>query len=213
MAVSSALELSAEGLSLADIAVFYRTHAQSRVFEEALRALNVPYRVVGGMRFYERAEIKDLLAYLRVIHNPDDDVSLLRILNTPPRGIGKTTIERVLDAAATRGASLWRCLKDPPENVSTAPRKKLKVFCALMAELMGTEERRPSRLAAEVLECTDYLAVLQDEDNAEADARIENVRELLGTMEDFETGGRAAYPAGVSRAGQSRDDRGPWRQR
>ena len=99
-------ELSSQGHSLSDVAVFYRTHAQSRVIEEALRGANIPYRIVGGMRFYDRAEVKDLLAYLRVITNPADDMSLLRIINTPARGIGKTTITRLLDLAAERGMGL-----------------------------------------------------------------------------------------------------------
>jgi DNA helicase-2/ATP-dependent DNA helicase PcrA len=96
-------ELLSQGHRLADVAVFYRTHAQSRVIEESLRSANIGYRIVGGMRFYDRAEVKDLLGYLRVMINPADDMSLLRIINTPSRGIGKTTITRLLDLAAEQG--------------------------------------------------------------------------------------------------------------
>ncbi|HXU80093.1 MAG TPA: UvrD-helicase domain-containing protein, partial [Polyangia bacterium] len=94
-----------------DVAVFYRTNGQSRVLEEALRAHNLPYVVVGGTRFYDRAEVKDLIAYLRVIQNPDDGVGLLRIINTPPRGIGDATVERVAALAAARGLSMTRALE------------------------------------------------------------------------------------------------------
>src|SRR5690606_12254269 len=108
----AALELRAAGHTLSEIAVFYRTHAQSRVLEEALRANNLPYRIVGGMRFYDRAEVKDVLAYLRVLQNPEDDISLLRIINTPTRGIGKTSIERLLLAASQQGRGLYHELCD-----------------------------------------------------------------------------------------------------
>ncbi|HEY8429960.1 MAG TPA: UvrD-helicase domain-containing protein, partial [Sandaracinaceae bacterium] len=100
LVVGAVKALVAAGRSLDEIVVFYRIHAQSRVFEEALRAENVPYRVVGGVRFYDRAEIKDMLAYLRLVSNPSDDVSLLRVINTPARGIGKKTIDGLLDRAA-----------------------------------------------------------------------------------------------------------------
>ena len=93
-------EMGRDGYGLSDMVVFYRMHAMSRVLEEALRRAGIGYRVVGGVRFYDRAEVKDLLAYLRLLVRPEDDVSLLRVLNTPPRGIGKTTVERLLDAAA-----------------------------------------------------------------------------------------------------------------
>jgi DNA helicase-2/ATP-dependent DNA helicase PcrA len=93
------------GVRREEIAVFYRIHAQSRPLEEALRVENVPYAIVGGLRFYDRAEVKDLLAYLRLMLNPNDDVSLLRVINTPPRKIGKTTIDRVV-AHAGRGEHL-----------------------------------------------------------------------------------------------------------
>src|SRR5690606_12324249 len=110
MVVRGAEELRGLGQSLADMAVFYRIHAQSRVLEEALRRANVPYRIVGGARFYERAEIKDVLAYLRLLHNPTDDVCLQRILNVPARGIGKTTEERLLAHAARTGTGAWDAL-------------------------------------------------------------------------------------------------------
>jgi DNA helicase-2/ATP-dependent DNA helicase PcrA len=173
-----------------DLAVLYRTHALSRVIEEGLRFANLPYRVVGGLRFYDRAEVKDLLAYLRVIANPDDDVSLLRIVNTPPRGIGKTTIDRLLDSAARAGGSVWQALSladDDPAH-SAAARKSLERFGGLLTTLrkMAAEGSGPALLAKTVLDQTGYAQVLREEDSAEADARLENLQEVLGSMMEFE---------------------------
>ena len=123
-------ELSSQGHRLSDVAVFYRTHAQSRVIEESLRSGNIGYRIVGGMRFYDRAEVKDLLAYLRVMTNPADDMSLLRIINTPSRGIGKSTITRLLDLAAQYGQGLTDLLDDDGTltQFGSAARKRLGAF-------------------------------------------------------------------------------------
>ena len=173
-----------------ELALLYRTHAQSRVFEEALRFANIPYRVVGGLRFYDRAEVKDLLAYLRVVHNPDDDVSLLRIINTPARGIGKTTVERLLEDASRRGGSVWNALQeaghDPVHNAGA--RKSLEKFAGLLKVLreLASEGAGPAVLGRTVIEQTGYSQVLRAEDNAEADARIENLEEVLGSMVEFE---------------------------
>jgi DNA helicase-2/ATP-dependent DNA helicase PcrA len=178
------------GYARRDLALLYRTHAQSRVFEEALRFANLPYRVIGGLRFYDRAEIKDLLAYLRVVHNTDDDVSLLRIINTPVRGIGKTTIERLLEDASRRGGSVWKALceagDDPLHNAGA--RKALERFRGLIVALreLAADGGGPAVLARTVLEQTGYTQALRTEDNAEADARIENLQEVVGSMVEFE---------------------------
>jgi DNA helicase-2/ATP-dependent DNA helicase PcrA len=173
-----------------ELALLYRTHAQSRVIEEALRFADMPYRVVGGLRFYDRAEVKDLLCYLRAVHNPDDDVSLLRIINTPARGIGKTTIERLLDTAATSGKSVWSALTDIEADPaqSSAARKSLLRFRELIEMLrqMVSEGHGPADLARSVLEQTGYAQTLKDEDSVEADARLENLQEVLGSMVEFE---------------------------
>ncbi len=178
------------GYARREVALLYRTHAQSRVFEEGLRYSELPYRVIGGVRFYDRAEVKDLLAYLRVVHNPDDDVSLLRIINTPTRGIGKTTITRLLDAAAREGVSVWKALQaaDSDPNQSSSAKKALGRFRALMGTLRELAEQGegPARIAEVALDETGYLAVLQDEDTAEADARVDNLREVVGSMFEFE---------------------------
>jgi DNA helicase-2/ATP-dependent DNA helicase PcrA len=182
LVVAAARELRQSDRPLADLAVFYRIHAQSRVIEEALRAANVPYRVVGGVRFYDRAEVKDLLAYLRVLANPEDDVSLLRILNVPTRGIGKTTIDRLLDLAASRGSSVWAAIQSGAEEKGALAR-----FVALI-EGLRTErsELTLSELATRILDVTGYEALLRKEDNPEADARLENLAELVGSMREFE---------------------------
>jgi len=182
-------ELLSSGESLSDIALLYRIHAQSRVFEEALRAANLAYRVFGGTRFYDRAEVKDVLAYLRVLHNPDDDVSLLRIINTPTRGIGKTTIDQLLDIAAVRGVSVWSVVMAARTlELGTAARKKLGQFADMMTALVHSKEAdpRPSHLTQQILDRTGYTDSLKLEDTAEADARVENLDELLGSMQEFE---------------------------
>jgi DNA helicase II / ATP-dependent DNA helicase PcrA len=188
--VNLVLEALAQGSKRSEVALLYRTHAQSRVFEEALRAANLPYRVVGGIRFYDRAEVKDLLAYLRVLQNPDDDVSLLRIINTPTRGIGKTTIDRLLEAAARAGQSVWNTLgqaeSDPAHGA--AAQKKLAGFLELIAGLQqkAAALAKPAALIESVLEQTEYVELLRAENTAEADAKLENIRELVGSVREFE---------------------------
>jgi DNA helicase-2/ATP-dependent DNA helicase PcrA len=178
------------GLARSEIALLYRIHAQSRVFEEALRYFNLPYRVVGGLRFYDRAEVKDLLAYLRVVANPQDDVSMLRIINTPARGIGKTAVTRLTDAASRAGTSVWEALRQVEQDgaQASAARGALLRFREL---LMGLQKRAAggepsSQLAQGVLDETGYETVLAQEDTAEADARRENLREMIGSMKELE---------------------------
>jgi DNA helicase-2/ATP-dependent DNA helicase PcrA len=171
-----------------DIALLYRKHSQSRVFEEQLRRVNMPYRVIGGLRFYDRAEVKDLLAYLRAVHNPDDDVSVMRIINKPARGIGKTTVERLVDSASRAGTSVHAALLAACEDDSqpAAMRKKLQAFAQLLAALRASAALGPSRLSRQVLDTTGYLAELRSEDTVEADSRIENILEVLVSMEQYE---------------------------
>ena len=195
LVVRGARELSSQGHSLSDVAVFYRTHAQSRVIEEALRGANIPYRIVGGMRFYDRAEVKDLLAYLRVITNPADDMSLLRIINTPARGIGKTTITRLLDLAAERGVGLSRLLdEDTLDQFGSAARRRLTGFRELMSELreFALSGAPLGEIGADVVNKTGYADVLRHDDTPEADARFQNVQELVASMDEFERENRDA---------------------
>ena len=183
-------ELLTQGHRLCDLAIFYRTHAQSRVIEEALRAANVGYRIVGGMRFYDRAEVKDVLAYLRVLSNPADDMSLLRIINTPSRGIGKTTITHLLDMAAEQGRGLSEMLEDPDVLAQFGPaaRKRLGGFQRLMAGLRDFAGSGPplGEIGAEVVNASGYADRLRDDDSPEADARFQNLQELVASMDEVQ---------------------------
>ena len=182
-------ELLMQDYDLSDMAVFYRTHAQSRVIEESLRAANVPYRIVGGMRFYDRAEIKDLLSYLRAAVNPADDMSLLRVINTPARGIGKTTITRLLDLAAQRGEGVWAVLQDDGiSRFASAAQKRLAAFVGLIRDLQTTVSSRAplGEIGAELAEKTGYAQMLRDDDSPEAEARFQNVQELVASMDEFD---------------------------
>ncbi|MEO8874164.1 MAG: UvrD-helicase domain-containing protein [Polyangiaceae bacterium] len=184
-----------QGTSLREMAVFYRIHAQSRVLEEALRIANVPYQIVGGTKFYERAEVKDALAYLRVLVNPRSDVDFLRIVNVPARGIGSTTIERMMTFAQARGTQLHDILDllDEAEDVPNAAKKKLAGLRDLLEDFREFEkDHAPSEVLDRVLEKTGYREALKGDDSAEADARLENLAELIGSIRDYEAEMQAA---------------------
>ena len=179
------------GIGEKEIAVFYRVHAQSRVLEEALRAVNIPYQIIGGTKFYDRAEIKDAIAYLRVLVNPKSDVDLLRIINTPSRGIGSTTMERVASYASMQGISIFEALNrldELAEDLGSAPRKRLGQFRELI-KLLGEEAKKntPEEVLRSVLARSGYKKALEDEDTAEAEGRLENLAELAGSIADYET--------------------------
>jgi DNA helicase-2/ATP-dependent DNA helicase PcrA len=185
----------AAGVDLRDIAVFYRIHAQSRVLEEAMRAGNVPYQIIGGAKFYERAEVKDALAYLRIVVNPQSDVDLLRVVNVPARGIGQTTVERLVAWATANDLTAFEALAraDEVADLAAAAKKKLKAFRALLDGLReAAEALSPSELLGRVLSETGYLKALEKEDSAEADARAENLKELVGSLNDYEAEAEAA---------------------
>ncbi len=177
-----------EGRSPEDFAVFYRTHAQSRVLEEAMLAADLPYAVIGGTRFYDRSEIKDVLAYLRVLANPADETSLERIINTPARGIGDTTYERVVAWARANNQGVWQGLSAVADGadpaVTQGARKKLRAFVELMNDLRD-EPGGLVRLAESVLERTGYLEKLAADDSVESQDRRENLMELIGSIRDF----------------------------
>jgi DNA helicase II / ATP-dependent DNA helicase PcrA len=177
------------GVSPRELAVFYRINAQSRVLEEALRQSNLPYQIVGGMRFFERAEVKNLIAYLRFLDNPKSDADLVRIFNLPARGLGNKTLDRLLARASGSGTSVFEaislCIEDGELNGGT--RKKLEAFVELMTELRASvSSLHPSELATLVLEKTGYQQALRAENNAEADARLENLAELVGSIKEYE---------------------------
>jgi DNA helicase-2/ATP-dependent DNA helicase PcrA len=178
----------AEGVDPREIAVFYRIHAQSRVLEEALRAADVPYQIIGGTKFYERAEIKDAIAYLRLLVNPRSDVDLMRVINVPARGIGQTTVDRLTTWATLSDVSLFDALArlDEVDDLAPAARKKLCAFRDLLDGLRAAAgELEPGEVLERVLRETGYLTALEKEDSAESDARTENLRELVGSMLDY----------------------------
>jgi len=193
--VDAIIRARAERTQARDIAVFYRIHAQSRVLEEALRASNISYQIVGGTRFYERAEVKDALAYLRIVVNPRSDVDLLRVINVPARGIGATTIDRLASWATANDATLSDALSrlDDIADFGSASKRKLLVFRDLLERVRAAAEQLPpSELLELVLSDTGYVQALQKEDDAESDARIENLRELVGSLKDYEAEAEAA---------------------
>jgi DNA helicase-2/ATP-dependent DNA helicase PcrA len=182
-------ERIASGISPRELAVFYRINAQSRVIEEALRQNNLPYQIVGGMRFFERAEVKNLLAYLRFLDNPRSDADLVRIFNLPARGLGNKTLDRLLSSASARGVSVFETLRASlaEGDVSGSAKKKLETFHDLLHELLQCRnELHPSELAVRVLERTGYQQALRAENSAEADARLENLAELVGSIKEYE---------------------------
>ncbi|HHU81960.1 MAG TPA: DNA helicase PcrA [Firmicutes bacterium] len=181
--------VTAEGYSLSDCALLYRTNAQSRSFEEVLGQKGLPYQVVGALRFYERKEIRDILAYLRLVHNPQDRVGLRRVINVPRRGIGAGTLERFLTFLDENGFSLLEGLA----RVGEAPGLTSRAVNALSGFhrfFQGIYEQREqfsvSRLTKEILEESGYLRELREEDTVEARSRLENLDEFLALTSGFE---------------------------
>jgi ATP-dependent DNA helicase UvrD/PcrA len=177
-----------EGYAGAEIAVFYRTNAQSRVLEDVLVRQEIPYQVIGGPRFYERAEIKDAVAYLQVIDNPFDAVSLTRIANRPRRGIGDASIARLQVYADAQGLSLFEALDHAEEaGVGGAPLKAVRRLHTLLQELMaGALELPVSELLEKVLDRSGYIEALRAERTIEAQGRIENLLELGGVTLEYQ---------------------------
>jgi len=171
-----------------DFAVLYRTNAQSRVIETALAGYGIPYHVYGGLRFYERAEIKDVLAYLRLLYNPADDVALLRIINVPRRGIGAAAVEELTAAAAARGMPLFLAAMQG-EGLSPRIRPKLTEFTNKMTELLALRETLPLyEFVREMLKKIEYDAYLREDKKENYEARSENIAELLGALSEFAEG-------------------------
>jgi DNA helicase-2/ATP-dependent DNA helicase PcrA len=173
-----------------DVAVFYRTNAQSRVIEDVFMKAGIPYRVVGGVRFYERREIKDVLAYLRALLNPQDAVSMRRIINTPKRGIGDQTVAALEAFARDEGITLLETCRRVEEIVVLSPRAvgAVRGFVNVMDRLRALmeEDARPSRLIEATFTETGYFAELDAERTVEAESRKENLQELVGVGSEFE---------------------------
>src|SRR6478735_5665243 len=187
-----------------DVAVFYRTNAQSRVFEEVFIRLGMPYRVVGGVRFYERREVRDALAYLRMLVNPDDEVSLRRILNTPKRGIGDRAVECVTSFAQRERITFWEGLRRADEAPGLVTRSLVAIqgFVALVEELQSMVEagERADVVLESVLARSGYLDELEASDDPQDGTRLENLAELVAVAREFSddpVAGPSADPADV----------------
>ena len=180
--------LVSSGSRYSDVAVLYRTNAQSRVIEEMFLRLAIPYRVLAGMRFYDRKEIKDIIAYLRVIYNPRDDVSLKRIINEPKRSIGPPTVEKAASIAEEEGKPLFDVLKEA-NNYSQLSRasSKIEEFIKLIEHLNVSEKSmKLEDFVVKVLNDSGYLPMLQTENTVEAQTRIDNLREFMSVVQEFE---------------------------
>jgi DNA helicase-2/ATP-dependent DNA helicase PcrA len=177
-----------EGFAGSEIAVFYRTNAQSRVVEDTLVRQEIPYQVIGGPRFYERAEIKDAIAYLQVIDNPADAISLTRIANRPRRGIGDASLARLQTYGDAHGLSLWEALEHPGEaGCGGAPLKAIDRFRTFMQSSMAVAgELTVPELVERVLEQSGYLEALEAERTIEAQGRAENLMELVGVAREYQ---------------------------
>src|ERR1051326_1191837 len=175
----------------ARLAVLYRTNFLSRVLEEKLRRYNMKYRIVGGFSFYERAEIKDMISYLTVTLNPHDSVHLLRIINAPPRGIGKTTTDMLEEIAVERSTSIWGAIEIAIQEARLPMRtiRALEGFHAMIAEfLQAAEGLSNSALLEKIINLSKYVEMLQEEGTEESESRIENIRELLTAAEESHEG-------------------------
>ncbi len=172
-----------------DFAILYRTNAQSRVFEEALRKKNLPYKIYGGLSFYQRKEIKDLLAYFRLTINPADQEALKRVINYPARGIGKTTMDKITSAADSNDQSLWNILINPnigQIGINAGTQKKLANFVALIAQFKAQLENLSAyELAAEIASASGIMKDLHNDKSIEGQGRIDNIDELLNGIKDF----------------------------
>ena len=175
-----------------DTAIFYRTNAQSRVFEEVFLRSGIPYKVVGGVRFYERREVKDFLAYLRVLVNPEDEVSLRRIINTPKRGIGDRALDLIDLHATASGLTFWQSLCEVEKNQEIAARSASSIieFVKLIQSLQTLVEAktRPSVIAQAVLEQSGLLAELSESSDPQDEVRVENLEELVAVATEYEEG-------------------------
>jgi DNA helicase-2/ATP-dependent DNA helicase PcrA len=184
-----------EGVSRSEIAVFYRTNAMSRVIEDALVRREIAYQVIGGTKFYERAEIKDAVAYLTLLSNPQDVVSFTRVANSPRRGIGQTSLSRVIAHASTIGVPVWEAAADPESvpGLGAAAIKALHRFMDVMVNLRGRAEQQVpvGDMLEALLAETGYVEALEAERTIEAQGRIENLQELVEVAREFDAAAEA----------------------
>ncbi|NYG55080.1 DNA helicase PcrA [Nocardioides perillae] len=192
------------GVRPGDVAVFYRTNAQSRVFEEVFIRTGQPYKVVGGVRFYERKEVRDALAYLRLLVNPADEISLRRVLNTPKRGIGDRAEACIAALAERDGTTFWEALRraDQAPGLATRSLKNVEAFVAVVEELQSMVDagERADVVLESVLDKSGYLAALEASDDPQDEVRVENLAELVAVAREFSddpVAGPSADPADV----------------
>lgn len=190
-----------EGAEYNQFAILYRTNAQSRVFEESFMKQTIPYKVVGGLKFYDRKEIKDIIAYLRVIQNPNDSISLKRIINVPKRGIGDTTVDRMEQYANESGISLYNSLVNIPESDKAF--NKVNEFVNMINEFVGSKDMLTvTKLIDNILNKTGYMSELEKQESVESESRIENLKEFLSVALEFERTSEEqtleAFLAGIS---------------
>ncbi|MBM7624518.1 DNA helicase PcrA [Sporohalobacter salinus] len=177
-----------EDLDYEDFAVLYRTNAQTRVLEDVFRKQGIPYRMIGGLKFYDRKEIKDILAYLRVLYNPNDDISLQRIINVPKRGIGATTVGRLNKFAAQHNISFYQAVQrvDEIDSINSRCSGKVRKFSEMMSYFrQRADEINALELTEELLDEIGYLKKLREKDTTKARSRIENIKELLTDIEEY----------------------------
>ncbi len=176
-------------LANSEFAVLYRTNAQSRSIEEALRKLNIPYRIYGGLSFYKRKEIKDLLAYFRMVVNPSDEEALKRIINYPARGIGDTTVDRLIVAAGSLGKTVWEVIENVNVyelNINQGIKNKLADFVMLIRRFIVQQKQRNAyELAKEIARASGIMKDLEEDTTPEGISRVENIEELLNGIKEF----------------------------
>jgi DNA helicase-2/ATP-dependent DNA helicase PcrA len=182
------LKSMSSGYNLSDFAVFYRTNAQSRTFEDAFRREGLPYVIVGTLKFYDRAEIKDIMAYLKLIHNPNDNISFKRIINIPKRGIGKTSVEALEKFSITKNISIWQAIDSVQEaNLTKGAVAALKSFSLLIKGFIDLKNNTSIKdMAEKVILHSRYLKDLEVENSPESRTKIENIQELISAIDDFE---------------------------
>ncbi|MDQ3712957.1 MAG: UvrD-helicase domain-containing protein [Acidobacteriota bacterium] len=197
--VASKIEEHLRNKPMDKISILYRTNAQSRVFEESLRRQRIEYNIVGGFSFYERAEVKDVIAYLKLALNPFDDIALLRVINTPPRGLGKTSLDELAFRAKDFGTSLWETLAlitdekyEQPRNLTPRALEALRGFKKIIEKLASLDgeaaptDRAVSEVVIAAIEDTGYSKMLREENSDESEARLENLQELVNAAVDYD---------------------------
>lgn len=176
-------------LSFRDVAILYRTNAQSRIFEEALRKRAIPYRIYGGLSFYQRKEVKDVIAYFRLTINPNDEEAFKRVINYPKRGIGSTTVEKITSAATQAEVGIWQVMENPESfgvSVNKGTAQKLAAFASLISSFgAGKSNEDASLLSKRIVRETGIMADLFKDNSPEGQNRVENVTELIGGIETF----------------------------